>query len=363
MSVKKGNISFIAVGDIRVFRNDPEHVLDQVSPTFKQGDIVFAQLEADYPEKLPAAQGSNRGPKGSPKTLQAIADSGINLISVASNHTLDHGADAFLETIDKLREKGVKVIGGGKNIKEARTPALFESDDAKIAILGYNAIIQPQWEAHEDWPGQAPLKVKTFYEQVDWQAGTPPRIWTLAVEEDVKAIEKDVAETRKIADIVVVSIHWGVHHMPDPAMYQVEVAHRVIDAGADLLLGHHTHRLNPIEKYKDKYIFYGLGNFAFEHTKDNKDPYFVFTRKLYTTRLPDPAKEIDESHTIVVKVDIADKALQRVSFKPATANEKSEPRIVSPGDQAGKELIGYLESSSKEYGVQLVVEGDEVRLQ
>jgi hypothetical protein len=363
MSEKKGSISFIAVGDIRIFRNDMEHVFDLVAPTFKEGDIVFAQLEASYSEKIQSSSDSGRSSKGNPKMLQVVADSGINLISVASNHTLDYGPDPFIDTIESLNHKGVKVIGGGKNIKEARTPALYEMDGTKIAVLGYNAILQPHWEAREDSPGQAPLKVKTFYEQIDWQAGTPPRIWTIPVEADVKAIENDIAKTRKMADVVIVSIHWGVHHMPDPAMYQSEVGHRVIDAGADLLLGHHTHRLNPIEKYKGKYIFYGLGNFAFEHTKDSKDPYFLFTRQLYSSRLPDASKEINESHAIIVKVDIADKKLQRLSFKPSTANDKSEPRMVSPGEQAGKELIGYLERSSKDLGVRLIVEGDEVVVQ
>jgi poly-gamma-glutamate synthesis protein (capsule biosynthesis protein) len=139
----------------------------------------------------------------------------------------------------------------------------------------------------------------------------------------------------------------------------------MIDAGADLILGHHTHRLNPIASYKGKFIFFGLGNFAFQSGKDPKDPYLQITKQLYdTSPLGKSAHKTNESrNSIMVKCEIADKQLQRVSFRPCTANDRAEPRIVPPNDSFGREIIEYLESSSREFGVKLQVEGDEVVLQ
>jgi poly-gamma-glutamate capsule biosynthesis protein CapA/YwtB (metallophosphatase superfamily) len=365
MSATENRISLLAAGDIRVYGDRSEHAFDQVSSTLKQGDVVFAQLECAYSERGECAVNLGHGLRNHPRNVPFIAAAGFNVISLASNHTMDYGPDALLDTIDHLKKNAIQVIGAGRNIKEARTPAVFEINGTKVAILGYNAILQPHWEAHEEWPGQAPLKVKTFYEQVDWQPGTPSKVWTIPVEADVKAIEKDIADTRKIADVVVVSVHWGIHQMTDLAMYQREVGHRIIDAGADLIVGHHTHCLNPIEQYKGKFIFYGLGNFAFEHTRNNKDPYRMLVMELYGNLKKglDPSKTVNEDHTILVKVDIVDKQLQQVSFIPVTGDEHHEPRIISPTGREGKEIIDFLERISKDFDVKFIVEGNDVVLQ
>ncbi len=359
--MKERNVTLLAVGDIRVDREDPDSIFAHVAPVIKQGDIAFAQLEAAYSERGACAVNLTPGFKASPRNVPAIAHAGFNIISVASNHSADYGPDAFCDTIDILRENKITVIGGGRNIDEARTPAIFKFDDTRVAFLAYNAILQPGYEARRDWPGMAPLRVKTFYEQVDWQPGTPPRIWTIPDAEDVRAILNDIRRTREKADIVVVSMHWGVHWLPDPAMYQTEVGHKVIDAGADLILGHHTHRLNPIEVYNGKVIFYGLGGFAFEVKVNREDPYAQVMRRFYLDQPPpNPAKEISRKHSVIVKCEISDKKLQKVSFRPTTANENAQPRVLSLAEKAGKEIVDYLTKSSAELNAKLTVLGDEV---
>lgn len=366
MAEQKNIINLLAVGDILLNRDNPESLLAEVAPTLVQGDVVFAQIECSYSER--GQRADNRGWGGfraHPRNVPAIAHAGIKVASIAGNHTMDYGPDAFCDTLDHLHRSDVKTVGGGRNMKEARTPAVFEIEGTRIAFLGYNSIIKPEWIAREDYPGMAPLQVKTFYEQLDWQPGTPAKVWTLPVHDDMLAVEKDIESARKISDIIVVSVHWGVHHIGDPAMYQIEAGHRMIDAGADLILGHHTHRLNPIAKYRGKFIFFGLGNFAFQSGKDPNDPYLQITKQLYhTSPLSEGASKSNESrNSIIVKCEISDKKLQRVSFKPATANDKAEPRIVLPTDSHGQEIIEYLKSASKEFGVKLRRDGDEVIIQ
>lgn len=360
MAETKKEVSLLAVGDIRIYGDDAGHVFDHVSSTLRQGDIVFAQLECAYSQRGESTVNFGKGLRNHPRNVPFIAGAGFNVISVASNHTMDYGPDALVDTIDNLTKNNIQAIGAGRNIEEARRPAVFEINNTKVAVLGYNAILKPYWEAREDWPGQAPLKVKTFYEQVDWQAGTPPKIWTIPVEADVKAIEKDIANTRQLADMVIVSVHWGIHQMTDLAMYQRDVGHRIIDAGAAMIIGHHTHCLNPIEKYKGRFIFYGLGNFAFEHSKNNRDPYLAIVNELYGNL--EGHKAVNKTQTILVKADIIDKKLKKVSFKLVANKEKPQPRLLMPTDRQGQEIIDFLERISKGFDVKFVVEGDEVVL-
>lgn len=366
MTAKKNGMTLLAAGDILLNREDPESLLAEVAPALRQGDLVFSQVECSYSER--GQRHDTRGWGGfraHPRNVPAIAQAGIKVVSIAGNHTMDYGPDAFCDTIDHFKQNGVKTIGGGRNLAEARTPALFDVEGTKVAFLGYNSIIKQEWVAGEDYPGMAPLRVKTFYEQLDWQPGTPSKVWTLPVAADMQAVEQDIAAARGLADIVVVSVHWGVHHQSDVAMYQIEAGHRMIDAGADLILGHHTHRLNPIGQYKGKFIFFGLGNFAFQSGKDPNDPYLQITKQLYdTSPLGKSAHKTNESrNSIMVKCEIEDRKVQRVSFRPCTANDKAEPRIVKPEDSFGQEIIEYLGSSSRQFGVKLQVEGDEVVLQ
>src|SRR6185295_9986537 len=128
-----------------------------------------------------------------------------------------------------------------------------------------NSVLPDEYEAREEKPGCNPIKVATYYEAQEYQAGTPPKIVTVPCEEEVAAMEEDIRRAKAQADVVVVSMHWGIHHVPGMlADYQFTVGHRAIDAGADLILGTHAHLVKGIEIYKGKAIFFSMGNFAEE---------------------------------------------------------------------------------------------------
>lgn len=361
-----------AVGDIRVDRDDPDSLMAHVAKPLNDADITFGQLEASYSTRGQIAVNLTPGFRADPKNVPAIAKAGFKVISVASNHSADYGHEAFLDTIDNLSKNGMKVIGGGKNIEEARTPAIFDMKGTKIAFLAYNAILQPGYEARKNKPGMAPLRVKTFYEQVDWQAGTPPKIWTLANEGDVAAIIDDVKKAKEKADVVFVSLHWGVHYMVGHvAMYQYAVGHKVIDAGADVILGHHPHNLNTIEFYKGKPIFYSLGNFAFDYRTPSEhadDPYILAQKEVYKGVMDtDPKYQATQfpavsRATMIVSFDIADRKVNRISFLPAMSNVEGQPEVVSPASDDGKQVINLQTELCKDHNTKLTVDGEEVVL-
>jgi len=114
--------------------------------------------------------------------------------------------------------------------------------------------------------------VKTLYDRLKKnQAGCPAIAFTFPVYKDMEAMLEDIRKAKSIADIVILSFHWGIHHMQFTlADYQTPVAHAAIDAGADIILGTHPHILKGIEVYKGKVIFYSLGNFAFDHYPEQR---------------------------------------------------------------------------------------------
>ena len=179
---------------------------------------------------------------------------------------MDWGREAFYQTIGVLKEEGMQVIGVGKNIDEARTPTIIEIGETKIGFLGYNTILPQDYYATKNRPGCAPMRGLTVYEPIEHdQPGTPCRIHTFPHREDLQNLLTDIRKLRSQVDVLVLSIHWGIHFVPAVlADYQRDVAHAAIDAGADIILGHHTHILKPIEVYKGKVIFYSLANFALD---------------------------------------------------------------------------------------------------
>lgn len=368
-----GIISFLAMGDVGPDREDPQSIFEHAAPFIQEADISFCQLERILSNKGNLqVQIKAHHSRVDPANVSALTFAGFDILSFASNHCMDWGEDAFLDTIDLLRGKGIDVIGVGKNIKEARSPAIIERKGTRIAFLAYNSVVPRGYQAEAETPGCAPLRAKTFYEQVDWQAGTPPKIISYTETKDLEALVEDISNVRSLADIIVVSIHWGVHFAPSIiAMYQKEAGHAAIDAGADIIIGHHAHILKGVEAYKGKAIFYSLGNFAFDVSAE-----FVLKDKGYQNlrgRYPwdvDPeyigyGYPPDSRKTMLVKCIISDKQIQRVSFLPAYINKYAQPEILKTSDARFEDVVTYMERISKEQklDVKFVVEDNEVVVQ
>jgi poly-gamma-glutamate synthesis protein (capsule biosynthesis protein) len=251
-------------------------------------------------------------------------------------------------------------------------------------------VVPRGFEAREDKSGLAPVRATTSYEQVDWQAGTPPRIVTKANPDDLAAMIEDIKKLRPSVDVLVVSMHWGVHFVPAViAMYQYEVGHAAIDAGADIIIGHHAHILKGIEVYKGKVIFFSLCNFQMDMFLDgpvarqmaaaqNRPATFSATIDSQNRRVGpglDPARRyevdpdyptyacpIDSQKTILVKCNIADKKIQRVAFLPLWMSKEGKPEPLSHSDPRSDEVYHYMEWLCKDQRLDTKFsrEGDEV---
>jgi poly-gamma-glutamate synthesis protein (capsule biosynthesis protein) len=358
------NVSVYAVGDMRPDWPNPESIVEMefVLPIFKQADILFGNLASPISDKG-ERQVCNSGRKISPEKLYVLTDAGFNVLSFANDHHLDHGDAAFFDTIERLTGANIAVVGAGRNIEEARKPVILECKGVKVAFLAYSSVQPTGYEARRDTPGCAPLRASTFYEQVDRNPGSPPKIITMTNKEDLTAMIDDITKVRSSADVVIISMHWGVHYVPALiATYQREIAHAAIDAGADLILGHHAHILKGIETYKGKVIFYSLGNFVMPAKAGHINP----TRILYDVRVDEDYRyypyPVDCRKTMIAKCSIANKKLSKVSYLPAFINARTQPEPLSANDKRSGEVYDYVAWCCQDQNLQtkFVREGDGV---
>lgn len=203
----------------------------------KKGDITLANLEMPLASSGVEFTDKKFRFRGDPAVASALKSSGINLVTLANNHIMDFGADALKETEQHLEEAEIAWIGAGENLSEARKMALYNVKGKKIAFLGYSLTQPTEFFAGKTRPGTTPGVEKIFVE--------------------------DIKSARRQADYVIVSFHWGTEGTSEIQEYQRVIAHKVIDAGADVIIGHHPHVLRGIERYKKGIIFYSLGNFVF----------------------------------------------------------------------------------------------------
>ena len=249
-------ITLIFVGDIMLDRG-VEYVVEEygngnfnfpflkIANYLKNADILFGNLEGPISDKGQRV-GSIYSFQANLKAIEGLVFAGFDILSVANNHTFDYGKEAMEDTYLRLRKEGIDYIGGGFSETEAYSPIIREinastdssRDVTKIAFLAYNNLGSEYWGAKGENSGIAWL--------------------------EKRRMEEEIKKAKNQADIVIVSFHYGEEYYLEPTLFQIFISRAAIDAGADLVVGHHPHVVQPIEKYKEKYIAYSLGNFVFD---------------------------------------------------------------------------------------------------
>jgi poly-gamma-glutamate capsule biosynthesis protein CapA/YwtB (metallophosphatase superfamily) len=343
--------SLIAVGDVAP---DREHPADCFAPTatlLRDADVAFCQLECNLTtrgSRMPQARHTHRA---RPETAKAMHDAGFRVVSFAGNHCMDWGIDGFTDTLDNLESAGLTVVGVGMNITEARRAQLVEVDGVRIAFLAYSSILPEAYWATGERAGCAPMRAHTLYEQVEKdQPGTPARVHTWAHAGDLVRLCDDVRAAAAIADVVAVSLHWGIHFIPASiAQYQCEVARAAIDAGADIILGHHAHILKGIETYRGKPVFYSLGNFAMDL---RMTPAHAASKGFREVQALSPGWKPnfdslynfppDSRKTILVHAAFDQHGIGDIDIQPAWINDDAQAEPLARRDRRFGEVLDYL---------------------
>ncbi|MFZ3072162.1 MAG: CapA family protein [Thermodesulfobacteriota bacterium] len=303
-------VSLIAVGDIMLSRgvagrirrnNDPNYPFIKVRDFLKTGDIVFGNLECPITDgrKIVSKEMVFRA---DPSSAGALKQAGFTVLSLANNHSPNFGKKGLVDTFSNLDAKGIKYAGAGIDGAEANSPAYINVNEMSFAFLAYNDpdVVPSSYEATEKRAGTAFMRIDKMTEAVK------------------KAAEK--------AKFVIVSMHSGNEYDYEPNEAQKKFARAAIDAGAELVIGHHPHVIQPVERYNGKLIFYSLGNFIF----DQSEP-----------------KETKEG--VMVKFLFTKDALKSVETVPVFIEHYAQPRLMEGED--GRQVVERLKIPQEEKDV------------
>jgi poly-gamma-glutamate capsule biosynthesis protein CapA/YwtB (metallophosphatase superfamily) len=358
-------VVLLSCGDVGPIHEPMARYSELVRGTLAGADIRFAQVERVYSERGELQPHGGAHGRLPPRMASVITDCGFNVVSVAGNHAMDWGAAALLDTIELLRGMGVQTIGAGRNLAEARQPAMIECKGLRVAMLGYCSVLHDGYAAGPDTPGVAPMRATARFEPVDYQPGVPPRVITTPEEQDLADLIADVRAAKEQADTVVLSLHWGVHFVPRViADYQRTVAQGAFAAGADLILGHHAHVPKAIEVFGGKTCFYSLSNFIMSSSPKVTGGAEEFRRN-YGVPL-DPAYPnmpygVDGKRSLVAKAVISKDGI-RTSFLPTLIDTQLRPEILHASDPRFDDMVRYMEWASEGFTHYFAVDGDEVAI-
>ena len=253
-----------ATGDIIVDEPDPYSFFEPSRELLSSGDFVIGQIEVPHTDRGEANSTDIPAPPAAPENLNPLKDCGFNLCTTCGNHAHDNGVPGIVDTLDKLRSLGIAVTGTGRNIQEAKTPAIAERKGIRVGLIGYNAVGPREGWATSHKAGVSYVQILTHHEPSPRATpGLPARVYTFTEPDSVEEMQEEIRAARKECDVLFVALHKGmVHTHAELQMYEKPLAHAAIDAGADAVIGHHAHILRGIEVYRGKPIYHNLGNFV-----------------------------------------------------------------------------------------------------
>ena len=303
-------ITIAAVGDLMmsswiidiVKEKGVDYPFDSTRALLQSADIAIANLEAPLTETGQSYEDKTYTFKVPPTFIDGIKRSGIDVVTLANNHILDFGIKGLSNTIAILDSNNIKHCGGDKDRQTACAPTIINYYGIKIGFLGFSMTFPKEFWAKQD----------------TWGTCYP----------DEALLHRVIKECEEKADLTVVSFHWGAEKRETPKDYQIFFAHKAIDFGADLVLGHHPHVLQGLEMYKNKLIAYSLGNYVFgSYSNHAKDSIVLQARLTFNGLLSAQVSPISVHNATV-------------NFQPVLHKGEKRKAVINHLNQISKELNG-----------------------
>lgn len=288
------SIKFSAVGDItlgdhplcvgfgaysRFRKEDPLFPFRKSLDVLQRSELLFGNLECAH-----SSAGLNRGDydsvqmRGDPRHIEALVAAGFKVVNVANNHSMQHGNDAFLESARELQRNNIACCGLAADASAtSASPVVIEKNGLSVGFLGYS------------------LRPRQYFEHVP-----------LYAEGNADDMVRDVQALRSRVDAVIASVHWGEEFIQQPSPDEIHTGRRLVDAGADIVIGHHPHVLRGIERHGRGYIVYSLGNFVCDMVWDD------------TLRT-----------SLIFECTITREGIRGVNLVPTFTNEDFQPEVLS----------------------------------
>lgn len=319
---KQSEITIVAVGDVIISRPKPEEAFDKVLDQMKSCTFSCCNFEIPLSEKGERRAGKWITLRAAPEMIKGFAHAGFKVVSLATNHAMDFGPEAMLESIDLIESVGILHVGAGKNKEEAWRPAFFTEGGKRFAYLGFATESFPGYAAHAKKPGIAEIRQSCLYGP------------TCVDPEDLEAMKSAIRAAKKEADFVIQALHWGISQSRSLTASQRTLGRAAIDAGAGLVIGHHPHILQGMEVYKGALILYSLGNFVFDNELDFLGP--------------------ATQETILAKVKLSGNRVKEAILLPAWI-EKGQPQFLDKTHEKNHEILDTLRRLSAERKTKLFV--------
>jgi poly-gamma-glutamate synthesis protein (capsule biosynthesis protein) len=368
------DISLLMVGDLVLDEPDPDFFFEPARAVLRAGDLVVGHVETPYTLRGVELQSDIPAEAADPAKIGALARAGFHAASLAGNHVADRGAEGIEDTLAALVANGIAPFGAGASLAAARAPAIIERRGRTFGFLSYNCVGPKDSWAGANKAGCAYLHVLAHYEPEGANPGGPPLVYTFATPDSLDAMAADIARLRSQVDVLVVALHKGLVHTPVAlAMYERPVARAAIDAGADIVIGHHPHISRGIDFYKGRPIFHGLGNFVTVtralNVEDNAHParlaWAERRRKLFgfTPDRDAPCYPFhpESRNTMIADCRIGPDGTISAGFRPCWILSSGQPTVPGATEQ-GRQVAAYIEKISKEAGMntQFDWDGDRV---
>jgi poly-gamma-glutamate capsule biosynthesis protein CapA/YwtB (metallophosphatase superfamily) len=333
----------ILTGDINLMGVDDASVpFVRIEADFNAADLVFSNLECCLYAPESRHSIDHEGFFADPMTGgAALTRANIGAVGIANN--VNYGEAAITASIATLDRLGIPHTGAGPNRTAARQPAIVTRNDLRFGFLQRSSVYWPtNHEAADNATGIAVIRAHTAY-QVPMhkirpeippmnRPGLPPVILTWADPLYLRWLKEDIASLRNQADIVVVSCHWGLGR--EVLAYMTEIAHAAIDAGADVVIGHGPHHFLPVELYRGKPVFYGLGSFSF-HTGHG-------------------GRRHGDWIGLLAEIELDGTALSRAAFRFVRHNDRNETIVTTPADEPA--AVAEITAASAAFGVRIAAE-------
>jgi poly-gamma-glutamate capsule biosynthesis protein CapA/YwtB (metallophosphatase superfamily) len=363
-------LKLMAVGDLILDEPEPDSFFELTRSTLKGADVLVGHVEVPHTRRGRESTSDVPAPPSDPDNLAALKRAGFHVATLAGNHLFDAGPDGIKDTIATLRRLGIATAGAGMCLEEARRPAVVARRGLSVGTLSYNCVGPKDSWANGKKAGCAYVYVITHYELDHATPGGPPRIYTFAEPESTDAMLADIEKLRRGVDVLIVALHKGIGHTPAVlAMYERPLAKAAIDAGADIVVGHHAHILRGIEIYKNRPIYHGLGNFVtvtralnMEANASPKRAEWARRRQELFGFEPDPDYPTYPFHpearnAMIAVCEISADGIRKAGFIPCRVNPEGQPEICS-GDARGRAVASYIEQITRKAALHTKFEWD-----
>ena len=353
-------IDLLLTGDLILDEPNPDSFFDLVRPTLLKADLVAGHVEVPHTRRGTESSRDVPAPPANPEHLCALRRAGFHVATLAGNHIFDSGPNGVEDTISELRAQGLVTTGAGANLQSARQPAVLCRKGKRIGFLSYNCVGPMDSWASASKSGCAYVEVITHYELGYATPGGPPkRILTFAEPETLQQMQCDIEKLRAGVDGLVVALHKGLGHTPARlASYERPVAKACIDAGADVVVGHHGHILQGVEVYRGKPIFHGLGNFVTVTRALNLEANASPARAEWARRRrelfgfePDPNYPLYPFHpeaknAMIANIRIEANGQWEAGFLPCWIRPNGQPEVLEH-DERGLAVAAYIEKITR----------------